>query len=81
MNYKKLHALGITKTQLDDIKCSCGSSDIEMGYFFKSDEYQVTCNACQKDGFGLSWQSATVGLALTNSLRGGEKEKSLIDSL
>ena len=81
MNYKKLHALGIKKSQLDDIKCSCGSSDVEIGYFFKSDEYQATCNACQKDGVGVSWQNAVNGLSLVNALRGGHQERTMIDSL
>ena len=81
MNYKKLHALGITKIQLNDIKCSCGSSNVEIGYFFKSDEYQATCNACQKDGCGVSWQNAVDHLSPLNSLRDIDNQPSIIDSL
>ena len=81
MNTNKLKALNITSDQLKEIKCSCGSKDVDIGYFMKADEYHATCNSCQNDGTGVSWQRAADTLSPLNYLSSTKAEKSIIESL
>ena len=81
MSTAKMKALGITPSQLKDIKCGCGSKNVDIGYFIKADEYHVTCHSCQKDGTGISWQSAADRLFPLASIKRSENEESIISSL